>query len=364
VRGGGWRGPDASLHCGNSGTTARLLLGLLAGRRFDVRLTGDRSLRQRPMRRVTEPLRHMGAEIVEERGDGLPLRIRGGPLTPLAWRLPVASAQVKSALLFAGLVGGVPVELTEPAKSRDHTERLLAALGAPLAERGTTVHLGDATAWLSALQDLDLVVPGDASSAAFLVGAGVLADGGELTLRDVGVNPTRIGFLRVLQRMGAPIPIVSRRTVDGEPMGDLVVRPAELRGVEVTAHEIPSLIDEVPMLAVLASRAQGETLFRAVGELRVKESDRLELLAENLRAVGAQAAVQGEDLVVSGSAEPPRGQVETAGDHRLAMAFAVLGTVPGAAVRLSEHRSPAVSYPGFFEDLERIDARATQRPRD
>jgi 3-phosphoshikimate 1-carboxyvinyltransferase len=364
VRGGPWRRSVTSLHCGNSGTTARLVLGLLAGQSFDARLTGDGSLRQRPMRRVTEPLRRMGARIVEERGDGLPLRIHGGPLSPLVWRLPVASAQVKSALLFAGLVGGVSVELDEPAKSRDHTERLLAALGAPLAERGTTVHLGEAAAWLSGLRDLELVVPGDASSAAFLVGAGVLAEGGELTLRDVGVNPTRIGFLRVLERMGASIAVASLRTVGGEPIGDLGVCPAALRAVEVTAHEIPSLIDEVPLLAVLASRAAGETVFRAVGELRVKESDRLGLLAANLRAVGAQAVVEGEDLVVVGSGKPPRGRVDTAGDHRLAMAFAVLGTVPGAAVRLSERTSPAVSYPGFFEDLRRIDARAPQRHRD
>ena len=364
VRGGSWRRPGESLHCGNSGTTARLLLGLLAGRPFEARLTGDRSLRQRPMRRVTEPLRRMGAAIVEERGDGLPLRIHGGALAPLVWRLPVASAQLKSALLFAGLVGGVPVALDEPAKSRDHTERLLAALGAPLAERGTAVHLDEATGWLATLRDLELVVPGDASSAAFLVGAGVLAEDGALTLEGVGVNPTRIGFLRVLERMGAPIPVVSLRTVAGEPIGDLMVRPANLHGVEVAAHEVPSLIDEVPLLAVLASRARGETAFRSVGELRVKESDRLGLLAANLRAVGAQAAVEREDLVVWGSSEAPRGSVDTAGDHRLAMAFAVLGTVPGAAVRLSERTSPAISYPGFFEDLERIDARTPQCHRD
>jgi 3-phosphoshikimate 1-carboxyvinyltransferase len=316
------------------------------------------------MRRVTDPLQRMGAVITEERGDGLPLRIRGGPLRPLVWRLPVASAQVKSALLFAGLTGGVPVELDEPAKSRDHTERLLAALGAPLAERGTTVQLGDAGGWLSALRDLELDVPGDASSAAFLVGAALLAEGGALTLRDVGLNPTRIGFLRVLARMGASIHVVAERTETGEPIGDLVVRPATLRGTEVPAEEVPSLIDEVPLLAILATRARGETAFRAVGELRVKESDRLGLLAADLRALGAEAAVEGEDLVVWGGDTPPRGSVDTGGDHRLAMAFAVLATLPGARVRLSERTSPAVSYPGFFEDLERINAGPRQRRRD
>jgi 3-phosphoshikimate 1-carboxyvinyltransferase len=364
VHGGPWHRPNASVHCGNSGTTARLLLGLLAPRTFTARLTGDRSLSRRPMRRVTDPLQRMGAVITQERGDGLPLRIRGGPLRPLVWRLPVASAQVKSALLFAGLTGGVPVELDEPAKSRDHTERLLAALGAPLAERGTTVQLGDAGGWLSALRDLELDVPGDASSAAFLVGAALLAEGGALTLRDVGLNPTRIGFLRVLARMGASIHVVAERTETGEPIGDLVVRPATLRGTEVPAEEVPSLIDEVPLLAILATRARGETAFRAVGELRVKESDRLGLLAADLRALGAEAAVEGEDLVVWGGDTPPRGSVDTGGDHRLAMAFAVLATLPGARVRLSERTSPAVSYPGFFEDLERINAGPRQRRRD
>jgi 3-phosphoshikimate 1-carboxyvinyltransferase len=364
IDGGQWHPPQASLNCGNSGTTARLALGLLAGRPFAARLTGDASLRRRPMRRVTEPLRLMGASVVEEQGEGLPLTIHGGPLRPLEWRPPVASAQLKTALLFAGLVGGVPVTLWEPAQSRDHTERLLAALGAPLASRGPAIHLAAAGTWLAGLRDLDLPVPGDASSAAFLVGAAVLAERGEILVRDVGVNPTRTGFLRILERMGAPIPLIDVRTVAGEPVGHLLVRPAELRGVEVSAPEIPSLIDEVPLLAVLASRARGESVFRAVGELRVKESDRLGLLAANLRAVGAEAAVDGEDLVVQGGTAPPAGPVETAGDHRLAMAFAVLGTVPQARVRLSERASVAVSYPDFFEDLDRIDARARPRRRD
>jgi 3-phosphoshikimate 1-carboxyvinyltransferase len=364
IRGGRWRPPRASLDCGNSGTTARLLLGLLAGRPFAARLTGDASLRRRPMRRVTEPLRRMGAKVVEERGEGLPLTIHGGTLQPLEWHLPVASAQLKSALLFAGLVGDVPVTLWEPAQSRDHTERLLAALGAPLARRGPAIHLEAAGGWMAALRDLDLAVPGDVSSAAFLVGAAILAEDGEVLVRDVGVNPTRIGFLRILERMGAPVPVLDVRTVAGEPVGDLLARPAQLRGVEVTAAEIPSLIDEVPLLAVLASRACGATVFRSVGELRVKESDRLGLLAADLRAVGAEAVVDGEDLVVRGGPQPPAGRVDTAGDHRLTMAFAVLGTVPRARIRLSERASVAVSYPDFFEDLERIDARPRSRRRD
>jgi len=201
-------------------------------------------------------------------------------------------------------------------------------------------------------------VPGDPSSAAFLVGAAILAEGGELRIADVGVNPTRIGFLEVLRRMGCPVQIESRATQFGEPVGDLVAKPGVLHGTEVTAREIPGLIDEIPLLAVLASRAEGSTIFREVGELRVKESDRLGLLAENLRAVGARAEVIGEDLVVEGSDAAPAGRVRTAADHRLAMAFAVLGTLPGARVRIDNLASAAVSFPSFPETLRKIGKRA------
>jgi 3-phosphoshikimate 1-carboxyvinyltransferase len=354
VRGRAWHRPGGTLDCGNSGTTARLLLGLLAAHRFAARLTGDASLRRRPMRRVTVPLAQMGARFAEERGDGLPLRVRGGPLRALVWAPPVPSAQVKSALLFAGLAGGVAVEVREPARSRDHTERLLAALGAPVTTRGTTVALAAAPDWLRTCPPVDLLVPGDASAAAFLVAAAALADEGELRLADVGLNPTRTGYLAVLSRMGTAVDRAAVRVVGEEPVGDLLVRPGRLRGTEVAAGEVPSLIDEIPVLAVLASRAEGETVFRAVGELRAKESDRLGLLAANLRAVGAEAEVQGDDLWVRGTPRPPVGRVDTGDDHRITMAFAVLGCLPGARVRLSERRSAAVSYPGFFEDLRRI----------
>jgi 3-phosphoshikimate 1-carboxyvinyltransferase len=197
-------------------------------------------------------------------------------------------------------------------------------------------------------------VPGDISSAAFAVAAALLAEGGDLVIEGVGVNPTRTGALVVLERMGARVERVNLRAAGGEPVADLLVRPAALRGTAVRAEEIPALVDEVPILAVLASRAEGETVFREVGELRVKESNRLELVAANLRAVGAEAEARGNDLWVRGASRPPRGRVETAADHRLAMAFAVLGTVRGAAVRLSERRSVAISYPGFFRDLRRI----------
>ena len=339
----------APLNCGNSGTTARLMLGILAGQRFVTTLTGDASLRHRPMRRVTEPLKQMGADI-KEKGDGLPLTIRGGKLRGLMYTSPVASAQVKSALLFAGLTGQVPVTIREPYRSRDHTERLLAHLGLGVHERDGAIVYQPGSA--STIPGFQLSVPGDISSAAFLMAAVVLADQGELVVENVGVNPTRTGFLVVLERMGAHIERVNLRDEGGEPVADLVVRPATLRGTEVSAAEIPTLVDEVPVLAVLASRASGDSVFREVGELRVKESNRLELIAANLRVVGAKAEARGNDLYVTGNARAPQGRVETASDHRLAMAFAVLGTLAGSNVQLSEKKSVAISYPNFFRDLK------------
>jgi 3-phosphoshikimate 1-carboxyvinyltransferase len=343
--------PGSRLNCGNSGTTARLMLGVLAGQRFPATLTGDASLRRRPMRRVTQPLKEMGADI-KERGDGLPLTIRGGTLRGLTYTSPVASAQVKSALLLAGLTGLVPVTIREPYRSRDHTERLLAHLGLGIHERDGAIVFEPSSH--SDIPTFHLAVPGDISSAAFLAAAAVLAEDGELLIENVGVNPTRTGFLVVLERMGAQVERVNLRDEGGEPVADLLVRPASLAGTAVTAAEIPTLVDEVPILAVLASRASGETVFHEVGELRVKESNRLELMAANLRAVGVKAEVHGNDLHVEGTQRAPRGKVDTAKDHRLAMAFAVLGSVGGADVTLSEKKSVAISYPTFFTDLKRI----------
>jgi len=260
---------------------------------------------------------------------------------------------VKSALLLAGLTGKVGVTIREPYRSRDHTERLLVHLGLDLRYENGAVSFRPSAVNVPAFQ---LSVPGDASSAAFLVAAAVLAEGGELLVENVGVNPTRTGFLVVLERMGAHVERVNLRDEGGEPVADLIARPAGavLRGTVVTAAEVPTLVDEVPILAVLASRAAGETRFREVGELRVKESNRLELIAANLRAVGVDARALGNDLQVQGTNRPPRGRVDTARDHRLAMAFAVLGTIPGADIRLSERASVSISYPRFFADLRTI----------
>jgi 3-phosphoshikimate 1-carboxyvinyltransferase len=348
---GGLRRPEAYLDCGNSGTTTRLLLGMLAGHPFSATLTGDGSLRNRPMRRVTVPLGEMGARFTEHRQDGLPLTVRGGPLRPLRYAMPVSSAQIKSSLLLAGTVGQVPVALREPrGRSRDHTERLLRTFGYEIVER---------EGWLEfrpegRIEPFELEVPGDPSSAAFLVGAAVLAESGELRIARVGVNPTRTGFLDVLARMGTSVTRTDSVSHCGEPVADLIVRPAALRATEVLPSEIPRLIDEIPLLAALAARAEGTTAFRGVGELRVKESDRLALLAANLRALGTQAEVSGDDLSVTGSDATPQGRVRTAGDHRLAMAFAVLGTIPSARVRIDDMACAEVSFPGFPEALRSI----------
>ena len=344
--------PDTTLHCGNSGTTTRLLLGMLAGHAFSARLTGDASLRRRPMRRVTVPLEQMGARVSDMVSDGLPLTIRGGRLRGLRYDMPVSSAQIKSCLLLAGVTGKVPVSLREPTgRSRDHTERLLRAFGYLVEETVEGWIVFEPT---GRIEPFDLQVPGDPSSAAFLVGAAALAEAGTLRIARVGVNPTRIGFLEVLGRMGA---MVRRETEDetfGEPVADLVAGPAELRATEVRAEEIPGLIDEIPLLAVVASRARGTSVFRDVGELRVKESDRLGLIAQNLRACGVTAEVRGDDLWVEGGDAAPVGKVRTAGDHRLAMAFAVLATLPGARVRIDDMACADVSFPRFPETLRAV----------
>lgn len=348
--------PEARLDCGNSGTTTRLLLGLLAAHPFRAELTGDASLRRRPMRRVTGPLARMGAHFEElGAGDGLPLAVRGGRLHELTWELPVSSAQVKSALLLAGMAGGVPVRLREPGgRSRDHTERMLRAFGYSVVEA--------ADGWIrfepgARLAPFELQVPGDPSSAAFLVAAALLAEGGELGVTGVGLNPTRTGFLQVLARMGGDVRQEEIREEFSEPVGTLVARASALTATTVGGAEIPGLIDEVPVLAVLASRASGTTVFHDVGELRVKESDRLGLLAEDLRRVGVAAEISGDSLHVTGSDRPPRGRVRTAGDHRIAMAFAVLNTVPGADIRIDDLACAGVSFPGFSATLRSLARR-------
>ncbi|HSA55161.1 MAG TPA: 3-phosphoshikimate 1-carboxyvinyltransferase [Gemmatimonadaceae bacterium] len=341
------------LDCGNSGTTARLTMGIAAARPGAHRFTGDESLSRRPMRRVARPLEAMGARMeLPEGRDGLPLVLHGGPLHAVDWTLDTASAQIKSAILLAGLCGGVPVAVHEPAPSRDHTERMLRAQGVAVRTEDGRVSLQP----VAHLAPLDLTVPGDPSAAAFFAALGALADAGELVLRDVGLNPGRAGFVAVLRRMGAGLAIESRGAPGAEPLGDLVVRPAPLRATTIEGAEVPSLIDELPVLACVAARADGETVIRGAAELRVKESDRIQAVVENLRAVGVEAEELPDGMRIRGTRAALSGHVRTHGDHRLAMAFAVLGATAGAAIHVDDPACVAVSYPAFWEHLDRVAA--------
>jgi 3-phosphoshikimate 1-carboxyvinyltransferase len=343
-----WRQPVAALDCGNSGTTARLMLGLLAGQPVEARLSGDRSLRGRPMARVTDPLTAMGAGFPDG-GSRLPLWVVGGRLRALEWTLPVASAQIKSALLLAGVTGGVAVRLREPGASRDHTERMLGRFGYRLNRVGGILSFEPS----GEIRPFDLTIPGDPSSAAFLLAAGAMGQGGEVAVDGVGLNPGRTGFLAVLDRMGARVRVDEAADAGGEPVGRLAVGPCALHATTISPDEVPSLIDEVPVLAILAARAEGESRFRGLAELRVKESDRLTLLAENLRTIGVEAEVVGEDLVVVGTDRRLAGRVRTAGDHRMAMAFALLG----GGVEVDHPEAADVSFPGFHAMLAHLRGR-------
>jgi len=344
---GAWRPPREILDCGNSGTTTRLLLGLLAAQPIAATLTGDASLRRRPMRRVTEPLRQMGATIDDGGRDGLPLSIRGGRLQPLSWTLPVASAQIKSALLLAGAAGRVEVQLRQPAPSRDHTERLLRYLQFDVVTAGNVIRLRPTGRFTPLAVD----VPGDPSSAIFLLAAALLARRGRIAVAGVGLNPTRIGYLSVLAAMGADVAVTEPDEQGGEPRGTMMASASSLTAVDVSAAESAGVIDEIPMLACLAARARGESRFAGLAELRVKESDRLALLARNLAAIGARAAIDGDALIVAGGNRPLAGKVVTGGDHRIAMAFAVLGTLPRARIVVDDPACAAVSFPGFDRAL-------------
>lgn len=372
VRGVGLDGlaePAGALDLGNSGTGTRLLMGVLAGSGRSATLTGDESLRSRPMRRVTEPLTAMGAGFDFLEADGrLPVTVRGRrPLVPIDWESPVASAQVKSAILLAGLVGGAYALVTEPRKSRDHTERMLSALGARVISHavagGWRVELRDPPSRIDAL---DFDVPGDFSSAAFPIALAALGgvDGrGSLTVERVGLNPTRTAFLGVLERMGAAVTVEpdgpggddAGAVGDvGEPMGSVTVHPSELRGTDVLPEEVPRLIDELPLVAVLGAQAQGVTRIRAAEELRAKESDRIAAMVSNLRALGVTVEEYEDGLEVEGSDRPLRGTVLTHSDHRIAMAFGVLAALPGNRVEIDDPGAAGVSFPGFWELIRGI----------
>lgn len=340
---------DDTLDCGNSGTSMRLLLGLLAGHPILSILTGDASLRSRPMARVIGPLRSMGAQISARKGDTLaPVVVRGGSLRAIDYPSPVASAQVKSAIMLAGLYASGPSSVIEPDKSRDHTERMLSAMGAEIAEDGAITRIRPA----SRLSPLSLRVPGDISSAApWLVLAAAHPDA-ELLLEGVNVNPTRTGLLDILRQMGASVERLEERTSGGEPAADLVVRSSQLRGTVVSGSLVPRAIDELPLVAVLACFAEGETVVKDAQELVVKESDRVQSTVDLLTRMGARISPRPDGFVVHGPARLHGARVDGHSDHRIGMLGAIAGALAEGETRI-ENDAVGVSYPNFWQDLAR-----------
>jgi 3-phosphoshikimate 1-carboxyvinyltransferase len=356
VQGVGLRGlqePSSPIDCRNSGTTLRLLAGLLAGQRGRFELTGDDSLRGRPVDRIATPLAEMGARV--ETADGKPpLVVEGGELEAIRYELPVASAQVKSCVLHAGLYAEGRTTVIEPLPTRDHTEIMLAAAGAPVTRRPDRVSIGPADRL--ALGELD--VPGDFSAAAPFVVAATLLPGSELTIHDVGLNPRRTGLLDVLERMGARITAFHRRKSGGEPIGDLVVQSAELVATTVRAEEVPRMVDELPLFALAAACARGESTVEGARELRVKETDRIETVTTSLRALGIRIRKRDDGFGVRGVPTRPKGGgMDSHGDHRIAMLGAVAGLVSREGVELENAEAVAVSFPGFFELLDSVTQR-------
>ena len=350
----GMRQPATHLDCGNSGTTTRLMAGVVAGLPFSSQFVGDASLSRRPMRRVARPLEAMGATFELPEHGGLPMTVRGGALQPIRWESEVASAQVKSAILLAGLVAGVDVSVVEPEPTRDHTERMLTARGVAVTTVGSTVSLSMQGTAMQ-LESADTDVPGDPSSAAFFAALAAIADQGELRLEGVCVNETRTGFLHTLTRMGVDIRRERERTSGGEPVADLIVAPGpRLRSVAITRAEVPSMVDELPMLACIAALADGDTEITGANELRVKESDRIAAVVSNLRAIGADAEELPDGMRIRGARRPLRGRIVTHGDHRLAMAFGILGAAAGNEVEIDDRDCVTVSYPDFWADLARV----------
>jgi 3-phosphoshikimate 1-carboxyvinyltransferase len=351
------RGPEALqapsqvLDCGNSGTTLRLLAGVLAACPFESTLTGDASLQRRPVERVAAPLRAMGARLSSSDGRP-PLQVTGAALRGIDWKLEVASAQVKTAVLIAGLLASGRTRVHEPHLSRDHTERLLPAMGAPVDRED---------GWLAvspcSLHGISMTVPGDVSSAAFLIIAGLIAEDGDVRILDVSLNPGRVGFLAVLREMGADLRI-EVTSEEPEPRGNITARSSRLRNVRIAPEQVASLVDEIPALAIAAAFAEGELHVSGARELRVKESDRIKALALGLGAMGVRVEEREDGLSVHGGARPHGARVGSFGDHRIAMAFAIagLGCRDGSQTEIEESECVAVSFPDFFERLSAATA--------
>ncbi|HUY69099.1 MAG TPA: 3-phosphoshikimate 1-carboxyvinyltransferase [Alphaproteobacteria bacterium] len=350
----GLHAPADMLDMGNSGTAARLLIGLLAGKSFASRFTGDASLQKRPMKRVIEPLMQMGASFESNEGR-LPLTVTGAAKpTAITYELPVASAQVKSAILLAGLSAEGVTTVIERAPTRDHSERMLRAFGAHIEVKKTAEGEAISLTGKPRLKGQNITVPADPSSAAFPLVAALLHPGSRVTLKNTGINPRRAGLIETLKEMGGKIALENRREESGEPVADLVVEGGKLKGITVPAERAPSMIDEYPILAVAAACAEGTTRMQGLGELRVKESDRLELMRAGLALCGARAEIEGDDLIVHGTSQSPPGMtngigatVLTAMDHRIAMSFLILGSAAQEPVRIDDGSFIATSFPGF-----------------
>ena len=342
--------PSDILDAGNSGTSMRLLSGLLAVQPFLTVITGDGSLRSRPMRRIVEPLQLMGAQVMgRQNGSLAPLAIQGGSLEGIEYHLPVASAQVKSCIMLSALSADGETVIHQPALSRDHTERMVTAMGASIEENGLTLHVKPGS-----LNAVDIAVPGDISSAAFWIVAGLCHPDSGVLVKGVGLNPSRTGIVDALHAMGAgnSLQLLNERTEGGEPVADVLATPGELHGTEIAGDMIPRILDEVPILAVAACFARGETVIRDAAELRVKESDRIATTVEELSRLGADIEARDDGMVIRGTGRLKGAACRSHGDHRLAMSMAVCGLLADGEVEVHGSSDAAVSYPGFWEDLE------------
>ena len=351
VHGNGLHGlkkPETILDCGNSGTTTRLISGILSAQDFDVTLTGDASIQKRPMKRIMEPLSRMGADITSIRGnDCAPLLIRGTKLHGIHYTSKVASAQVKSAILLAGLYADGITQVTEPFVSRNHSERMLKLFGASVSTEGTTASISPATQ----LYGQKVMVPGDISSAAYFIAAGLMVPGSEILIKNVGINPTRDGLLHVCRAMGADLTLLNVRGQEGEPTADILVRHSALHGTTVGGSIIPTLIDELPMIAAMAAAAEGETRICDAGELKVKESNRIAVMVENLTAMGADVTETEDGMIIRGG-KPLHGAVINSHlDHRIAMTFAVTAQCAEGLTTIQGADCVNISYPRFYEEL-------------
>ncbi len=350
VKGSQFKEPIQVIDAGNSGTTARLICGILAGLDGIITLTGDSSLVQRPMARVIKPLELMGARFMARKGGYLPLSIKGGSLRGIFHPMEISSAQVKSALLLAGLKADGQTTVNEPSSSRDHTERMLGYFGATLSLSHNSVTIKGG----QRLEARDIIVPGDPSSAAFPIVWAAAVPGSEIIVHDVCLNTTRTGFLAVLERMGAQIERVNVQDRYGEPVGDLIVHGSELQGTTIAGDEIPSLIDEIPILVAAAALASGTTVITDAKELRVKESDRITALVQGLSRLGAQVEELDDGLIIKGPSQLSAGNISTFSDHRIAMSFFILSKASGIDIRLDNSECVNISYPTFFTDMERL----------